>query len=164
MVADDLLRGYTIADPCPMDWAQMRGDERSRFCGACSQHVYDLTVLSSDEAAALVCSQNGPTCVRLYRHGDGRLAPFACPNAAQLRSGPWQFTIRCVMAVIAGAAGALGVGRLMADYASQSRRTLGRIAPISAPASGPGNGPSSGVPVQPDTCPESGEMLGDVQH
>ncbi len=48
MDADD-LRGYTIRDSCPMDWSQMAGDERSRFCGACGKHVYDLTVLSSDE-------------------------------------------------------------------------------------------------------------------
>jgi hypothetical protein len=152
MGVGDSLRGYTIPAPCPMDWAQMRGDERSRFCGASGRHVYDLTVLSSDDAAALICARNGPTCVRLYWRIDGTLMLSASQNAAQLRGGLFRFTIRSVMVVIAGVAGLLGIGRLFGDFALQSRRTTGRIMQISAPANGPGNGESNDVPIQSESC------------
>jgi hypothetical protein len=95
-----------------MDWDRMSGDDRVRYCAGCGKHVYNLTAMSPDETACLISAVHArgeKRCVRLYRRPDGTL--FASghrpvrPGAAR----PWQFTIRFLMAVIAGCAAVLGL-------------------------------------------------------
>ncbi len=113
MDADEILRQMTIPNPCSMDWANMRGDERTRHCDSCGKQVHNLTAMESSEAAALLGARDGEICGRVFQHADGTLSitsPQALPQAPPRR---WQFQIRTLMAVIASFAAALGIARLL---------------------------------------------------
>ncbi len=74
----DLLNAIQIPKPCPANWGDMIGDDYARFCGICEKHVYNLSTLSADEAAALVREKEGKLCVRLYRRLDGTVITSDC--------------------------------------------------------------------------------------
>ena len=71
----------TIATPCPAPWAEMEGDGDMRFCKSCSKHVFNLSMMSHDEAAGVIASikDRGEGCVRLYRRDDGTVLTQDCP-------------------------------------------------------------------------------------
>lgn len=48
------LNSVQIAKPCHADWNQMKGDERTRFCGSCQKNVYNLSSMSRADAEALL--------------------------------------------------------------------------------------------------------------
>jgi hypothetical protein len=113
MDADDFVATLKIPTPCPMDWDLMRGDDRVRFCRRCGKDVYNLTAMSPDEVVSLldgVRERGEKRCVRLYQRPDGTLTASPCQPALQA-AGVWQFTIRAIMAVIAGLATLLGLAR-----------------------------------------------------
>ena len=74
-----LLEDVRIASPCSARWADMRGDERVRFCGQCEKKVYDLSMLTRVEAEALIVAQEGSLCLRLFRRVDGTVLTADCP-------------------------------------------------------------------------------------
>jgi hypothetical protein len=79
-----------VARPCPLDWNEMRGDERVRFCGHCSLHVYNLSTMSRTAAERLVRETEGRVCVRFYRRVDGTVTTRDCGiKAAAKRLGQW---------------------------------------------------------------------------
>lgn len=45
-----LLDSIHVAEPCPVPWAGMAGDDTSRFCTQCNKHVHDLSAMVRDEA------------------------------------------------------------------------------------------------------------------
>jgi hypothetical protein len=113
MDAGELLSQMTIPNPCSMDWDRMAGDERVRHCASCGKNVHDLTAMSADATAALLRTKNDGLCVRACEGMDGTLSISAGPPApAQNRTRRRQFQIRTLMAVIAGVAAGLGLGRL----------------------------------------------------
>ena len=65
------LDGVRVAAPCRADWEKMAGDERMRYCGQCSLHVYNLSGMTRKEAEALVANTEGSLCVRFYRRAEG---------------------------------------------------------------------------------------------
>jgi len=75
----NVLNDVRIASPCPVSWSTLRGDDRMRFCGLCSKHVYNLSGLTSAEAAGLIETAEGSLCVRLYRRRDGTVLTADCP-------------------------------------------------------------------------------------
>jgi hypothetical protein len=42
-----VLASVIIAEPCGMDWDNMTGDERIRFCNQCSLKVHNLSAMSA---------------------------------------------------------------------------------------------------------------------
>src|SRR5947209_13558632 len=73
------LDGVRVAAPCRADWEKMVGDERMRYCGQCSLHVYNLSGMTRKEAEALVANTEGSLCVRFYRRADGSVLTRNCP-------------------------------------------------------------------------------------
>jgi hypothetical protein len=73
------LEGVRVAAPCPADWEKMVGDERMRYCGQCSLHVYNLSGMTKREAESLVSNAEGRLCVRYYRRADGSILTRNCP-------------------------------------------------------------------------------------
>lgn len=73
------LEGVRVAAPCPADWEKMVGDERVRFCGQCSLHVYNLSGMTKREAEGLVANSEGRLCVRYYSRADGSILTRNCP-------------------------------------------------------------------------------------
>jgi hypothetical protein len=74
------LEQVRVAAPCPADWEKMVGDERVRYCGSCSLHVYNLSGMTRREAEALVTSSESRLCVRFYRRADGTILTRNCPT------------------------------------------------------------------------------------
>lgn len=73
------LEGVRVAAPCTADWEKMVGDERMRYCGQCSLHVYNLSGMTKSEAEGLVANAEGRLCVRYYRRADGSILTRNCP-------------------------------------------------------------------------------------
>ena len=73
------LDQIAVAAPCHVNWSEMTGDDRARFCSHCQLHVYDLSAMSRDEATAFVREREGRTCVRFFRRQDGTLLTRDCP-------------------------------------------------------------------------------------
>jgi hypothetical protein len=114
METDEFVATFKIPSPCPMDWDLMRGDDRVRFCRRCGKDVYNLTAMNPDEVVSLLSgirAKGERRCVRLYQRFDGTLTASPCPPVFKDPAGPWQFTIRAIMAVIAGCATLLGLAR-----------------------------------------------------
>lgn len=74
-----LLDRTYVATPCTADWERMEGDEKKRFCGQCSLHVYNVSAMSRGEAEALIARTEGRLCMRLYRRADGTAITRDCP-------------------------------------------------------------------------------------
>jgi hypothetical protein len=73
------LDGVRVAAPCPADWNKMVGDERVRYCGQCSLHVYNLSGMTKRDAERLVANAEGRLCIRYYRRADGSILTRNCP-------------------------------------------------------------------------------------
>jgi hypothetical protein len=67
-----------VASPCSEAWDEMAGDDRVRHCGACRQHVYNLSGMTRAEAEALIRERNGNLCVRFYERADGTVLLRDC--------------------------------------------------------------------------------------
>src|SRR5687767_11382069 len=85
-----------VEKPCPVSWDTMRGDERIRFCGECSLHVYNLSAMSRTDAESLVNEREGGRggrmCVRFFRRADGTVITQDCGGgvrAAARRATRW---------------------------------------------------------------------------
>src|SRR3954470_19325127 len=74
------LEGVRVAAPCKADWEKMVGDERVRYCGQCSLHVYNLSGMTKRDAEGLVANSEGRLCVRYYRRADGSILTRNCPT------------------------------------------------------------------------------------
>lgn len=73
------LRNLRVASPCPASWADMRGDEKVRYCDICSLNVYNVSAMTSEEAEELLAQANGRLCVRFYQRSDGKILTQDCP-------------------------------------------------------------------------------------
>ncbi len=82
MKANDLLANVRIASPCQARWGHMVGDERARFCRACSKHVYNLTAMTAEAATALIREKEGQLCARFYQRADGTVLTADCSVGA----------------------------------------------------------------------------------
>jgi len=73
------LEQLRIAAPCSVEWDDMSGDERARFCGKCEKHVYNVVAMTRAEAEALVREKEGKLCLQLYTRADGTVLTSDCP-------------------------------------------------------------------------------------
>ncbi|MEO8796875.1 MAG: hypothetical protein ABI551_03245 [Polyangiaceae bacterium] len=81
-----LLETVEIASPCPANWADMQGDADVRFCTECMKDVFNLSMMSREEAeATLVASKSASMCIRFYRRSDGTVLTQDCPVGVRRR-------------------------------------------------------------------------------
>jgi hypothetical protein len=73
------LDTISVASPCTASWDAMKGDDRTRFCGQCSQHVYNISELTKNEAEALIEEHEGKMCARYFKRFDGTIMTKDCP-------------------------------------------------------------------------------------
>jgi len=76
----EVIRNVRIAQPCPVSWDEMKGDDRSRYCRQCGHNVYNFTGMSQVEVAEHLKQSEGRVCGRFYRRADGTLMTRNCPS------------------------------------------------------------------------------------
>ena len=79
---EKLLDNLVLAYPCPIKWEAMTGDERVRICSQCSQHVYNISDMTTIEAEKFL-SENIETddaCLLFYVRADGTIKTDNCPR------------------------------------------------------------------------------------
>jgi len=60
-----------ITFKCPKVWAQMQGDERTRFCDVCNRQVHNLSLMNKQERRALLTAEGQSPCVAYFKHLNG---------------------------------------------------------------------------------------------
>lgn len=77
------LRRLQVASPCPVNWADMAGDNRVRQCAECNLNVYNLSAMTTAEISYLVRDREGRLCVRFFRRADGTMITQDCPRGVR---------------------------------------------------------------------------------
>ena len=122
-VALPLLEDVQVASPCTESWADMQGDADTRFCTKCEKHVHNLSMMSREEAEAVIAASAGKDlCVRLYRRADGTVLTQDCPVGVR-RHRFWRRTT-----------GVAAAGLLLAALGAIAYANLGRATHVTAGA------------------------------
>ncbi len=56
---------------CPKVWAEMQGDERTRFCNVCNRQVHNLSMMTRHERRTLLSAEGESPCVAYFKHLNG---------------------------------------------------------------------------------------------
>ncbi|MEZ4538130.1 MAG: hypothetical protein R3D26_24485 [Cyanobacteriota/Melainabacteria group bacterium] len=73
--------------------------ERIRHCGQCALNVYDVSKLTTREAADLIRNKEGRLCMRLYRRADGTIITDNCPVGLRKIRDRLKLTTVAVLAI-----------------------------------------------------------------
>ena len=125
------LEGVRVAAPCPADWEKMVGDERMRYCGQCSLHVYNLSGMTKREAEGLVANAEGRLCVRYYRRADGSILTRNCPVGLRAVKQRVSRIAGAALSAVLGFFAGLGLD-LGTRTAPTMRRTMGTMVAMPA--------------------------------
>ena len=153
-----ILENARIASPCNMSWQAMRGDDRTRFCGACEKNVFNLVGMSDEEVTALILEKEGNLCVRLYQRSDGTLLTRDCPVG--LRAA--RRKLARAMGAVAACAGMLltaatfGAAGRMSPWRLRDTQPFARIANWFAPPALPMIAGDICIPDLPIPTPSDG--------
>jgi hypothetical protein len=118
-----------IASPCDVPWSGMQGDQFVRSCDACEKNVYNLSLLTREEANTLILEKEGKLCVRLFQRFDGTVLTADCPMGLRTIMRQYLRTRIQVIAAAAAIAGFLGL-----SMSSCVTEVIG-VPPISVPDS-----------------------------
>jgi hypothetical protein len=95
-----ILDNIRVATPCHVEWDSMTGDDRVRNCDSCKKDVFNLSLMSRDEAETLLREKTGGLCVRYFQRHDGTIMLADCTIGKRQR--------RNRRLIVAGAALLLG--------------------------------------------------------
>jgi hypothetical protein len=95
-----ILDNIRVATPCHVDWNSMTGGDRVRNCDSCKKDVFNLSLMSRDEAETLLREKTGGMCVRYFQRHDGTIMLADCTIGKRQR--------RNRRLIVAGAALLLG--------------------------------------------------------
>jgi hypothetical protein len=62
-----------------MNWNDMVGDDRVRFCDQCNLNVYNISAMTRLEAESFIANAEGRICGKFYRRADGTILTRDCP-------------------------------------------------------------------------------------
>jgi hypothetical protein len=94
------LEHVRVAAPCTVDWEQMVGSERVRFCAQCKLNVYNLSEMTKQAAERLIVQNEGRLCVRFYRRRDGTILTNNCPVGLQALKRRLSRTANAVVSMV----------------------------------------------------------------
>jgi hypothetical protein len=129
-----------IANPCPVDWNKMTGNDQMRYCSECNKQVYNLSKMTRDRAEALVARFEGRLCARIERGDDGAIMTEERSSDIQLisrRASPVASAVVTAILSLSGsavAATSLQANEPVAIHA-QSRDDKNREEPHDIPVS-----------------------------
>lgn len=136
-----ILDRLEIAAPCHMRWDDMKGDDRVRYCDACSLHVHNISGMTRAEAEAFLArslpfSDGGQAssprvCGRFFRRADGTILTADCPIGLRERLAAAAFASRARLRRIV-ALGALALTATLAWATRSSRADVAQLQPFAA--------------------------------
>jgi hypothetical protein len=69
-----------IASPCvAAEWSSEKSEPFARHCATCDKSVYNLSLMTSDEANELIREKQGKLCVTLYQGFNGKVLTADAP-------------------------------------------------------------------------------------
>ncbi|MBX9937963.1 MAG: hypothetical protein K2Y32_01855 [Candidatus Obscuribacterales bacterium] len=74
----EALFGIKLDYNCPLSWKDLDGNEQVRNCRRCKQNVYNLSMMTRDEAYRFIKETEGKECVAFYQRRDGKLITRDC--------------------------------------------------------------------------------------
>ncbi len=78
MITLDELR---VANPCSSAiWSDATDDDRARLCKTCNKDVYNLSLMTLDEANDLIREKEGKLCISLYHSFKGKVLTADSPK------------------------------------------------------------------------------------
>lgn len=130
------LADVQVAAPCKADWNRMMGDERVRFCGACSLNVYNLSAMTRSDAEGLIARTEGRLCVKFYRRRDGSIITRDCPLGLRAIGRRVSFLTKAIVSAALSFMAGVGVHEAISSGLAAARpgRTLGVMAERVKPA------------------------------
>src|ERR1044071_4893026 len=122
------LEGVRVAAPCPADWDKMVGDERVRYCGQCSLHVYNLSGMTKRQAESLVANAEGRLCVRYYMRADGSILTRNCPVGLRALKQRVSRVAGAALSAVLGFFAGLGLNFGLNNAPVPTRHAMGEMA------------------------------------
>lgn len=136
-----------------MNWEQMTGDDRARFCSLCNLQVYNIAELTRKQAVALITETEGRLCGRIYRRRDGTVITKDCPVGLR--------AIRRRVARVAGAVFATVVAMSSAVFGQKPSKdeSCKQQVSVSRKNSEPADAPLMGTILDPNGAVVSGAKI-----
>lgn len=144
---DNPLDNVRVASPCSVDWNQMIGDNRKRFCGDCKLNVYNLSGMTRTEAENLILTAEGRLCVKFYKRADGSMITQDCPVGWARVKQRTQIFVTAVASLLFTFLGAIGLVSILGKS-----KLLGVVIPISLVTPTPER--TMGIMAEPSPTPK----------
>jgi len=113
---DSPLKNIRVASPCPADWGQMLGNDRSRFCGQCNLNVYNLSAMSRSEAEDFIARSEGRVCIRYYRRKDGSIITENCPVGLRALRKKMSYVARAIASAVITLMSGVGLSHIIESF------------------------------------------------
>ncbi|MBL8853677.1 MAG: hypothetical protein JNK57_06870 [Planctomycetaceae bacterium] len=79
-----VLDQVCVANPCPMSWDKMVGDDKVRFCSECQRQVWNFFEMTDAEIVEVLRANPERLCAKVCKSREGRLVTKE-PHAARRR-------------------------------------------------------------------------------
>jgi hypothetical protein len=99
---DDITDLLKIANPCPVLWEHMCGDDRIRTCDSCCRKVFNISSMTRNEARLLARSSDGSLCVRINVSKDGVVSTLDSPDPRKPSSFHFRKSLAILSALLFG--------------------------------------------------------------
>jgi hypothetical protein len=123
-----ILDNIRIASPCSVDWNSMTGTDRVRNCDTCHKTVFDLSLMTRDEAETLLRDNTGGLCARYYQRHDGTILTADC-TIGKRRHRKRQLIAASAVALLGGGVAVYLVARdeRLVEQRERGQQLLGQI-------------------------------------
>jgi hypothetical protein len=112
----------------------MSGDDKARFCKTCQENVFNISMMTREEAGSLILKKEGNLCVRFAQREDGTIITDDCPvgsSRTRFVHQPWQalryfaaLTLAVIVAVINGEAKPIKKAKRQTIHAKKARTPI----------------------------------------
>jgi hypothetical protein len=144
------LNNIKIASPCSVNWDEMYGNERKRFCGDCKLNVYNLSEMTRDEAENVIMGTEGRLCVKFYKRADGSILTQDCPVGWAKVKQRAQVVATAAFSLILSLFG----GLLFASFFSKGQKDIGKFRWIPLTTPSPNYERTMGMIAMPSPTPK----------
>jgi hypothetical protein len=123
-IKQKFLDSLTIDSPCPKDWNEMSGDDKSRYCEVCNKHVFNIISMSLDQSCDLLANSDGSICLRVAVDREGHVVTKAIESSELERSVPMFYKVVASILALFGVTIPVNAQYLLTDPELRNSTTL----------------------------------------